>query len=205
MRKRQVSLSEEVAQFKRQLILDVAARLFYERGYSGTSMEAIAEELQATKPFVYYHFASKAEILSKVCGSTIEDVAILAEQVLARKDTAQQRLVDLVSALTVRVIERQVHLSVYFREETYLEEAAFRQLKRNRRRFENALAELLRQGSERGEFSVPQPKFTARAIAGMITWLFTWYRSNGPSSAEEIAAEMVVLANRMVGAVGKRT
>jgi AcrR family transcriptional regulator len=44
------------------LILDVALELFAERGYKGTSMEAVATAAGVTKPVVYDCFASKAEL-----------------------------------------------------------------------------------------------------------------------------------------------
>jgi AcrR family transcriptional regulator len=47
---------------RRPLILDVAFRLFLERGYRGTSMEAIAQAAGVTKPVVYACFDSKAEL-----------------------------------------------------------------------------------------------------------------------------------------------
>jgi AcrR family transcriptional regulator len=42
---------------------DVALDLFTEQGFDGTSMREIAERLDITKPSIYYHFASKEEIL----------------------------------------------------------------------------------------------------------------------------------------------
>jgi AcrR family transcriptional regulator len=47
---------------RRPLILDVAFGLFLERGYKGTSMEAIARAAGVTKPVIYACFASKAEL-----------------------------------------------------------------------------------------------------------------------------------------------
>jgi AcrR family transcriptional regulator len=47
----------------REKILDVALDLFTEQGFDGTSMREIAERLRLTKPSIYYHFASKEEIL----------------------------------------------------------------------------------------------------------------------------------------------
>jgi AcrR family transcriptional regulator len=44
------------------LILDVAFRLFLERGYRGTSMDAIAHAAEVTKPVIYACFTSKAEL-----------------------------------------------------------------------------------------------------------------------------------------------
>jgi AcrR family transcriptional regulator len=51
------------AEETRQRILDVARQLFVERGYAGTSIRDIAEELRMTKGSLYYHFSSKEELL----------------------------------------------------------------------------------------------------------------------------------------------
>src|SRR3954471_2897019 len=53
-------------QQKRERILTTAARLFFEGGYRATSMESIAEQLGVTKPFLYYHFENKHEILEEI-------------------------------------------------------------------------------------------------------------------------------------------
>ena len=37
--------------------------LFTDQGFDGTSMREIAERLHISKPAIYYHFASKDEIL----------------------------------------------------------------------------------------------------------------------------------------------
>jgi AcrR family transcriptional regulator len=47
----------------RERILDVALDLFTDQGFDGTSMREIAERLHMSKPAIYYHFASKEEIL----------------------------------------------------------------------------------------------------------------------------------------------
>ena len=47
---------------RRPLVLDAALGLFVERGYEGTSMEAIAEAAGVTKPVVYACFPGKAEL-----------------------------------------------------------------------------------------------------------------------------------------------
>ena len=47
----------------RDRILDVALDLFIEKGYDGTSLREIAERLGFTKAALYYHYASKADIL----------------------------------------------------------------------------------------------------------------------------------------------
>jgi AcrR family transcriptional regulator len=49
-------------ELRRPLILDIAGRLFRERGYKNTSMDAVARAAGVSKPVVYDCFASKGEL-----------------------------------------------------------------------------------------------------------------------------------------------
>jgi AcrR family transcriptional regulator len=56
-------LASTDARSTRERILDVALELFVEQGYDKTSLRQIAEPMGFTKAALYYHFASKDEIL----------------------------------------------------------------------------------------------------------------------------------------------
>jgi AcrR family transcriptional regulator len=51
------------AEQTRQRILATASHLFVERGYASTSIRDISEQLGLTKGSLYYHFASKQDLL----------------------------------------------------------------------------------------------------------------------------------------------
>ena len=57
------NLKAELAQFKRRRIREEASHLFYRHGYEGTTIDAIADKLQVTKPFIYSYYKNKGEIL----------------------------------------------------------------------------------------------------------------------------------------------
>lgn len=191
-------IRDEVFELKRQRILDAASALFFELGYKGTSMDAIAERMHVTKPFVYYHFDTKADILAAVCGRTTAVVAGLAEQLANSPGPVQDRLVELVRELSRRVIEGRVYLAVYFREEKHLPPAASKELAGNRRRFDRALSKLLQEGVDAGVFHVSTVSVAAQVITGMTTWIFNWYREKGTLAPEQIADEMAQMALAMV-------
>lgn len=46
----------------KNIILDTASTLFYERGFLGTSLEEIATRCDVTKPAIMYHFGSKSQL-----------------------------------------------------------------------------------------------------------------------------------------------
>ncbi len=49
---------------RRPLVLDAAQRIFVERGYAGSSMDAIAAAAGVTKPVVYECYSSKEELFT---------------------------------------------------------------------------------------------------------------------------------------------
>jgi TetR/AcrR family transcriptional regulator, cholesterol catabolism regulator len=198
MQKRE-TLRDEVKDLKRKRILDAASELFFEHGYKGTSVEAIASRLHVTKPFIYYHFSNKADILAGVCGRTTAFVAQSAEAAAAGSGSVWERLESLVRDLSLRVIEGRIYLAVYFREEKHLPKSAFRDLSSNRKRFDTALSKLIREGVDSGDFHASNVSVATQAITGMTTWIFNWYRPAGPLTPEQIAEEMVSLVKSMVG------
>ena len=56
----------------RRRILDVAAALFLERGYAGTSLREIAGEVGMKTGSLYYHFASKNALLQTILRQGID-------------------------------------------------------------------------------------------------------------------------------------
>jgi AcrR family transcriptional regulator len=51
---------------RRERILDVAERLFAERGFRNVSVRDIAAEAQVTHPLIYYYWSSKDDLLAAV-------------------------------------------------------------------------------------------------------------------------------------------
>ena len=190
--------SNDLADLKRSRILDVASELFHEHGYRGTSVDAIAERLGVAKPFIYTHFKGKADILAGVCGRTTAFVAAVAEAQAGKSGAVRPRLAAMVRELTLQIIAGRIYLAVYFREEMHLPADAYRSLSANRGRFDRALSRLLRQGVESGEFDLPHVSVATQAITGMTTWLFNWYRPDGPLSPGQMADEMARLVLAMV-------
>jgi TetR/AcrR family transcriptional regulator, regulator of autoinduction and epiphytic fitness len=62
---------EERARHKRQRVVDAASRLFLERGYVATTMEAIAAEAAVAPATVYQAFGTKQAVLSRILDQTV--------------------------------------------------------------------------------------------------------------------------------------
>ncbi len=68
------SPAKSAAAISRQAILDTAARLFRQEGYAATSLRSIAQACDMKAGSLYYHFASKDQIVSEVLDIGVQRV-----------------------------------------------------------------------------------------------------------------------------------
>lgn len=114
------TLRNEITDLKRERILGEAVELFYRKGYLPTTVDAVAERLGATKPFVYYHFKSKIDLLVEICQRATREALGVTARVVAEPGPPRERLERLVREFTMVVLENHQHVSIYFREELNL-------------------------------------------------------------------------------------
>jgi AcrR family transcriptional regulator len=192
-------MREEISAYKRDRILEEAVKLFYERGFSGTTLDDIAGKLGVTKPFIYTHFRSKVELLEAICRPTIEMSLAAIEDAAEQGGTPEERLYSGVINFTGVVLQRQANIAVYFREEKNLSEAGLVEINGLRKRFDRLLSDLLDEGAKAGNFSVADVRVAALAIGGMVSWAYTWYQPGGRLSIDDVGQKMAQLALEMVG------
>lgn len=192
-------MRDEILAYKRERILQEAVKLFYERGFTGTTLDDIAAALGVTKPFIYTHFKSKVELLAALCLPTIEMSMEAAAEAANAPGTPTERLRRLVGDFTRVILQRQANIAVFFREEKHLTEEARAEIATKQKGFDRILSRLLREGAASGDFNVADPGLAALAIGGMISWAYTWHRPNGRLGLEEMCASMADLALQMAG------
>jgi AcrR family transcriptional regulator len=192
------AVREEVQELKRRRILEAARDLFYELGYETTTLDAIAEGLQVTKPFIYSYYRGKSEILRAICEIGISSSLRALDEVLASKLTSRVKLRRIVENVTAIIIQNQKYIVVYNREEKNLDAKDAKQLMSLRREFGIRLAKLLDAGTKGGDFDVKDSLLTAVVIGGLLTWVASWYRESSRWSQIEVINQMVENVEHMV-------
>jgi AcrR family transcriptional regulator len=193
-------MREEISAYKKERILEEAVKLFYERGFSGTTLDDIAGKLGVTKPFIYTHFRSKVELLEAICRPTIEMSLEAISKAAQREGRASDRLLNGIVDFSKVVLQRQANIAVYFREEKNLSAAGLAEINALRKRFDRVLSELLEEGAGAGEFQIADVRVAALAIGGMVSWAYTWYQPSGRLTIDDVGAKLAHFALQMVGA-----
>ena len=194
-----MTIREEMCSFKRERIRGHAEQLFYLNGFSGTTMEAIADSLHATKPFLYGAYAKKTDILVDIHLSVVQRVLDAIDSARASNGTATAKLERVARKLTAMTLENQAAVAIYFREETSIPSRQTKKINDIKGKIDESLAALLAEGVAVGEFKVDDVRLTALALGGMISWSYTWYRSNGRLGVDAIGEHMARYALRLAG------
>jgi AcrR family transcriptional regulator len=197
--KKTSELKTEVHEFKRRRILEEARELFYLNGYEATTLDAIAEGLQVTKPFLYSYFKNKSEILNAICEIGITGSLHALNEALATTLPPREKLRLIVEQVTSIVLKNQKYIVVYEREEKNLEPKQWQRLMSLRRDFGVRLAKLLEAGNKSRDFDVTDSLLTAVSIGGLITWPASWYRPMGRWSQTDVIMHTIDCVERMVG------
>jgi len=197
-------LKAEVTTLKRERIMDAATRLFAAQGFHGTSVDSIASALGVTKPFVYYHFKDKAEILTAVCrrGADLTLGAIKAAE--TAPGTATERFAYFCRSMAGIVIDHSAFLAVYNREIQTLSETDRRAIMRIRTEIDRRVVALIDVGRVSGEFAVDDVAVTAVSITMMLSNLWIWYREDRIGPRRKVIETVTELALRMVGAPAQK-
>lgn len=191
-------LKNEITAYKRRRILEEASYLFFTNGYETTTLDAVAEQLNVTKPFIYSYYRNKGELLYEICQTGIQLSLTVLEEALSIEGTATERLKMVAERVARLIIENQRYISVYLREEKSLDSEDARRIRDLRHQFDLQLSDLLEKGKRTGEFDILHPSRTAIWISGLLTWIALWYHDGGHWTATEVVMDAINMVMRMV-------
>jgi AcrR family transcriptional regulator len=175
-------------------LLDVAVRVFLERGYDGSSLDQVARAAGITKASIYYHARGKEELLLRGAGRAFDALfAVLENEPEATTGPALNRL--------KHMIRRTIEITIAMTPEVALllrvrgNTRAERRILEKRREFDRLMAGLIadaqKEKSLRGDIDA---RLATRLLFGMLNSITEWYRREGALHAPEIADAVFKLA-----------
>lgn len=173
-------------------LLAVAVKVFNERGYDGTSMEALAQKLGITKSSIYHHVSGKEELLDLALARALNALFAVTTEAGATGGPYLERLEYLVRrSVEVLVAELPyVTLLLRVRGNTKVERAALAR----RREFDDFVSTLVVEAAREGDLRPGiDPALTSRLVFGMVNSLIEWYRPRSGESVRELADAVVEL------------
>ena len=177
---------------RREELTRIAARLFAKQGYQGTSLADLADELGVQKPSLYHHIAAKEDLLWEVAWAGANAFHEALDAVPAEAPAAERIRLALRGHLAVVAGQLDI-ATVFVREWRYLEGARHEAFVAERRRYEERIRELFRDGVEQSQLRTDLDVSTAALLfLSAANWAYTWLRPG---------ADTDQLADRLYGAL----
>jgi len=160
-----------------------AARLFAEKGYHGTSVGDLAKAMGVQKGSLYAHIDSKQDLLWEIAAGGA--AAFHAALDLIPEDAPAVERIRLALASHLRVVAEQLDVATVFtREWRYLADERREAFVAERRRYEERIRDLFREGREQGELrSDLDEGAAALLLLSAANWAYTWLQA-GRDTAE---------------------
>ena len=166
-------------------ILEVASRLFYERGYHATTVRALAKVVGIKESSVYNHFADKQAILVRLCLTSQRDFLDGAVLSLEGVGDVRERLRTLVLWQVTLEAQHPYKARVVDAQLDALNAVSRRQVIELRDAYDDLLTSILIDGNDQGCWRIDDPRVICMGIIGMCN-INAWYRDTGSLTPEEI-------------------
>ena len=177
-----------------------AVETFVEEGYHGTTMRTLAARAGLSVPGLYHHYNSKQSIMVEIMERAMDDLRWRSLSALAEAgDSVEEQLRLHIECLVMFHANRGQLAFLAASEIRSLQPETRARHIAARDRQQRILQAIVDQGVEDGLFSVISARETCRALVTMCTGVAQWFHRHGPLTAEDIAAQYVVIALRALG------
>ena len=178
---------------KRELILAEAAKLFKDRGYSGTSMRDLAGQVGMEAASMYNHIKSKDELLDTICFRISDTYISQLAAIEATPSSYGDKIRALVRLHIGLMMEDSAAVSVANYDWKYLPEPRLTEFKEARKSYERGFAALIEQGIAAGEFRPVNVSVALFTVLSAVRWVELWYRPGRGISAEELENDIITV------------
>ncbi len=178
---------------KKEAIVEVAAKLFYKKGFSATSMRDLAENMGIEAASLYNHIESKAGILQQICF----EVATLFMTNIEETDNREENVIAKVESLLRFHIRQMVfhHETVYVsdREWKHLAEPFLFDYRNQRRNYRKRFASIIEEGISNKEIKKMDAPTAVLIMLHAVGGIESWHRSKSKISAGLLEDNMVMI------------
>jgi len=189
----------------RERVMQAALQMFLQRGYAGTSMKALAQELGISAPALYWYFPSKDELYTSVIEEAMEDFVTYVRRSITEEHPVL-KLGQMVRAHVTWQLQqsdaaRAFDLTMSIRGLTSdIPAERLEPIVKMERDYLKDFRDVLTDGQQRGVMAVDDVNTTAFAIVTLCEYVYTWFNAGGKMSVAAVANRYEGLVRNMVRA-----
>lgn len=185
------------------MIMDVAARLFRERGFDAVSIRDLGSALGMSSSTLYHYFQNKQEILYAITRRFMSDFNEALIPLADGPAPARERLC-LMIAEHIRFVYRRRNdllISTHFR--MVLDEEQRAHIVALMRDYRHAIRVVIEEGIEEGSFKITDADLYSRLVLDLTNAEREWFWDTEKWSVDDIAEACAVAALRICNDTGE--
>ena len=187
---------------RRDAILATAASRFRRQGFERTSVREIAQALGMTSGSLFYHFATKEDLLVAIMEEGVRDIMQSVRDGLAGEFCLPERLLSMVrSHLKALLGTRLDAMTVLLYEWRSLSPAAQTRVMASRDAYEALWMETINEAAALGLVDA-DVVLVRQTVLGALNWTAQWYRPAGRLDVDALAQRMYTMLFPRVAASG---
>ena len=181
-------------------LITAAVTTMAAKGYHGTSVRDIASAAGVAVGSLYNYFGSKHDLLALILDRGMDDLVTSTENALLGAGTDPADRLRAIVGVHVGRHTRSTRESLLGNSELRSLEPAARAVVVTKRDVQQRMFDrVVLDGTERGVFTTRTPVVAARFVVTACTAVATWFRPDGPLTADEITAHYQAIALDAVG------
>ncbi|MFV0463939.1 MAG: TetR/AcrR family transcriptional regulator [Nostocoides sp.] len=183
------------SQRRRQELIDVAAKIFQDKGYEAASIQDVADALGILKGSVYYYINSKEDLLFAVV-EEVHQSGLTNIDLLRQMDLDTLTLIRLFIQSHIRhITDNLMKVTVFFHDFGSLDPQRRAYIVEERDSYDDLLRSLIVRGQSEGVICESiDPKIATLGILGMMNWTYQWYREDGRLDAAAVGEQFAEMA-----------
>lgn len=179
---------------RRAELLDVAIALFYEKGYTHTTLQDIADRMGFTKAAIYYYAKNKEQLLVEIYTAIVTPAIADARELAAAPATdGATQFVSLIEQ-HLQTFLHNVEANAVFEVQNFsLSDPAKKRIQALGREYNNLLREVYEKGITDGSIAPGNSTLAVNAVIGLCNSAHRWYRPRGRFSVNQVIGELVAI------------
>jgi len=182
------------AKTKKQIVIEEAARLFRDKGYSAASMSDLARRVGLKqKSSLYNHIDSKEAALQQICFDSAHQFLEGISEIENAFDDPKDQLRALITLHVQIAVTDVMSITVFNDEWRHLTEPKLSEFLSLRRNYEDRFRVIIEQGVAKGVFKVVDTSMALQTILSALRWVYNFHKTGKEMDSKKIEDQIVII------------
>jgi AcrR family transcriptional regulator len=168
-------------------LFDIAAALFCDKGYASTTTREIAAAARIRQASLYYHVASKEDLLHQICVSSLEQLLTDVQSAVNATSNPLERIEVLARTHLRTILRHQIRHVTMLKELRALSDPHRAAVMALRKKYANLVRSVIEDAQTAGAVRRDIPaRYLYLALLNILNWAVLWFRRGQTLSEDQL-------------------